>query len=156
MTSYHWFREDQIIYQLIDGVKVKKDFLDIIGQPVYKVEDCFATGLKMLPEKFYDFIDCCLLPNNDQFEAFIRNDLQADFENVTLEDIKNLHPVLAFQLANKFGCKKYRIIEPNGNVKWQIKQLDKKIQKILEDSKNFNIMSYISTLVEYINTFIYI
>lgn len=123
---------------------------------------CLSTGTKGNRADCRNYIINCLLSDNkDDFTSCMLDN--PDFYKASVDEIKNMHPILARQTLRKFGFQPEWVYDSFAHTKIRkVQSLDSWINKVLPNyfktdqikqniRENKNLLNYLSLLTQYIN-----
>lgn len=159
---------DGRLYRLVNGTKAYLGAEDPETVRTMKaVHSCYGTGLNAQGDDCKKFVTECLLSQdaNSLSQCLLALKQKPDFFKVATDDIRNLHPVLALRILQKFGFHKYKAYdETAGTQIWKVESvshwlnnyMSKKfsnveIQKMITAPDQSYLLSYLDLISQFVN-----
>ena len=160
---------DGKLYRMVDDKKVLLGAEDEHTRKVLKsAHDCYSTGVKAGDdEQCKKFIFECLLSQDADSlnNCLIKLRTNLDFFKVAVDDIKNIHPVLALRILQQFGFRKYQVQDAvAGMPLWKVESVKhwlenymaKKfkaadVRDMIKQNDQHYLLDYLSLVSQYVN-----
>lgn len=135
--------------------------------------DCYGTGAKELYDadgnslnKCTKFMFECLLSNDENaLDQCISNLQVKGFANAAVDDIKNLHPILALRILQQFGFHKYKVHDSQaGFAIYKVESVDswiknyltkhfapQKLGELLNNGPSQPLFQYLNLMAQFVN-----
>lgn len=149
------------------GEKLRIDLNDDETKRMLKSSNkCYGTYLDLEGENCKDFIHECLISNDpNALEKCLRDRVgKASFWNIAREDIKELHPIVALRILQRFGFHKYQTEDSNGVSVWKVESVEHwlknymakqftsdTVQDMLRQNDTYHILDYLQMVSNYVN-----
>lgn len=161
-------RDHSGLYVEVDGTKAYLGANDDKTKELLRsAHKCYSTGTKGSDAACKKFIFECLLSQDAaSLDSCLKGLKSAtDFFKVAVEDIKNIHPVLALRILQQFGFRKYQSADNAAGMQlWKVESVShwlenymtKKfkavdVQNMIKADDQYHLLSYLRLLTQYVN-----
>ncbi|ARF09381.1 hypothetical protein Indivirus_1_4 [Indivirus ILV1] len=181
--------DDDALVNLVGRDVVKRDtnglYVDMNGTKAYlnatdaetrnrlqSAHNCYGTGVNKgnntngnVECKRFIF-ECLLSQDASSLDTCLRDLMtQKDFFKVAVEDIKNIHPVLALRILQQFGFRKYQVHDSTAGMQlWKVESVNhwlenymtkkftsQDVSDMIKQNDQYHLLSYLKLVSQYVN-----